>query len=361
MAADVGAGRASPPVMPGVYAFRDARGALLYVGVSRNLARRVRSYFAPGAPPSRKLDRLRRLAVEVCWETAPSVLEALVREARTIAREKPALNRRLKDVGRHAWVRVDLGDPFPRLETTRKLAAGPWRYVGPFPGGRALRTAIDALADALGLRDCPGRLAPDPAARACLRLDLGRCSGPCVARLTPGAYGQQVVRALAALGGGDPAVARAAGARAGRPPAPLPAALVGPLAALRAARLASAVLVVVPAAGGPGHRLLAVAGGRLRCAVTARDPASLPAAFARVVAALVEPADAIVPREALDEIRVVTAWLASPAGRAASIDVGRLGRAAAWRRLEALAAPGPLFAQAGRSTSPSASASSASR
>ena len=55
--------------------------------------------------------------------------------------------------------------------------------------------------------------------------------------------------------------------------------------------------------------------------------------------------DAVVPREALDEIRVVTAWLASPSGRAAAVDVGRLGHAAAWRRVQALAAPGPLFAE----------------
>jgi hypothetical protein len=74
-------------------------------------------------------------------------------------------------------------------------------------------------------------------------------------------------------------------------------------------------------------------------------PAHLRAAFARVAAALTVPADAIVPREALDEIRVVTAWLASPMGRAAAVDVGRLGHATAWRRVQALAAPGPLFAE----------------
>ena len=100
---------------------------------------------------------------------------------------------------------------------------------------------------------------------------------------------------------------------------------------------------MVPAARGTGHRLIAVVRGRVRLAVTASRPEELRPAFGRVSAALAEPADAIVPREVLDKIRVVTAWLASPAGRATAVDVGRLGRAAAWERVRALAVPGPMF------------------
>jgi hypothetical protein len=343
-AADVRAGHGAPPAAPGVYAFRDGGGRLLYVGVSRDLSRRVRSYFAPGVPRGGKRGRIARLAASVGWRTAPSLLEALLLEARTIGRQKPWFNRRLKDVGRHVWVRVDLRDPFPRLEVTRQLAPGPWRYVGPLPGGRVVRHAVDALADALGLRTCPGTLHPDPAARACLRLDLGQCGGPCIARTGRGAYGRLVVRALAALGGVHVDAARAVGARAAPAVAALPPAVASALAALRAARRATRVLVVVPAAGEAGHRLIAIAGGRLRLALSAPSPAELRPAFARVAAALAEPAAAIVPREALDEIRVVTAWLASRTGRAAAVDLDRLGEPAAWERVRALAAPGPLFA-----------------
>ena len=117
-AADVRAGHGTPPSAPGVYAFRDAAGRLLYVGVSRDLARRVRSYFTAGVPRGAKRGRIARLTASVGWRTAPSVLEALVLEARTIACERPWFNRRLKDVGRHVWVRADLRDPFPRLEVT---------------------------------------------------------------------------------------------------------------------------------------------------------------------------------------------------------------------------------------------------
>jgi hypothetical protein len=225
---------------------------------------------------------------------------------------------------------------------------GPWRYLGPFPGGRRLGTALGLVADALGLRTCAGTLRPDPAGRACLRLDLRQCSAPCVARIGPGRYGRQVVRALAALGGVDPEAARASGARGGPAPPTLPGPVTGALRALRAARLAPRVLVVVPDAGGAGHRLLALASGRLVAAVTAGDGDALASAFGQVTAALAQPLPALLPREALDEVRIVTAWLASPEGRAAAIDVGRLGRAAAWTRVTARAAPGPLFSSTAR-------------
>jgi DNA polymerase-3 subunit epsilon len=346
----VAAGIAGPPAVPGVYAFRDAGGGLLYVGSSRDLARRVRSYFAPAHAPSSKVGRIVRLAVRVEWRATGSVLEALVLEARAIARSRPYFNRRLKQPGRHAWVRFDPRDPFPRLAVTRRLDDGPWRHLGPFPGGRGLDVALERLADALGLRTCDGALSPDPNGRACLRLDLGQCSGPCITRCTPGDYGRLVARAIAALGGGDPAIARASGARGSAPPAELPAPVAGALRALRAAKLAPRVLAVVPAVPGPGHRLLAIAGALLRGAVAVTEPARLASAFARATALAAEPVSALVPRAALDEIRVVTGWLASAEGRAATIDL-RAGRAAAWKDVVRRVAPGPLFSSAARPAS----------
>src|SRR6476660_2367972 len=147
---------AGPPPLPGVDAFRDAAGALLYVGSSGDLARRVRSYFAPGHPRAGKTARVARLATRVAWRTRGSVLEARVLEARAIAAERPHFNRRLKDTGRHAYLRIDPRDPFPRIETVRRLDDGPWRHVGPFPGGPRLEAAVARVADALGLRTCAG-------------------------------------------------------------------------------------------------------------------------------------------------------------------------------------------------------------
>jgi hypothetical protein len=344
----VAAGVAAPPALPGVYRLRDAAGGLVYVGSSRNLARRVRSYFAPGHAPASKTGRIVRFTTDVEWVTCRSVVEALVLEARTIRETRPHFNRRLKQTGTHAYVRIDLRDPFPRLETTRVLEDGPLRYLGPFPGGRRLDRAVALLADALRLRTCTDTLRPDPGGRACLRLDLGQCGAPCIARVGRGEYGRQVARAIGALGGVDVETAQASGARAGPEPALLPPAVSGALRALRAARLTARALVVLPDAGEPGHRLLAIAGGRLVEAVSGAGAPGLVRAFGRALEALARPLPVLLPREVLDEVRIVTAWLASPAGRAAAIDAGRVGRAAAWSEVLARAAPGPLFSSGAR-------------
>lgn len=336
----VAAGLIAPPAQPGVYAFRDGGDRLLYVGSSRDLGRRVRSYFAPGWPPASKEGRIARLAARVVWQPCGSHLEALVLEARTIQRERPHFNRRLKQCGAYAYVRFDPRDRFPRLELSRELVPGPWRYLGPFPGGRHLGAALERLADALGLRTCAGELRPDPAARACLRRDLGQCTAPCVGATAPGAYGRALARALGALGESDGRLGAARPANQVRLSGPAG----GALAALRAARRAVQVLVVVAASGTRGHRLLAVSGGRLRAAVSVPDRRDRAAGFARACAALEPPPAALLEREELDEVRLVTAWLAGAEGRAATIDVARLGRAAAWAALAARVTPGPLFA-----------------
>jgi hypothetical protein len=156
-------------------------------------------------------------------------------------------------------------------------------------------------------------------------------------------YGRQLARAVAALGGGDGEVARAMGARA-RPAPRLGGAISSAVAALRSARIARRVLVVLPDARATGHRLLAVLGGRLRAALPAPDGRTLPDAFERALAALRAPLPPLIPRNALDEVRIVTAWLAGAEGRAAGVDVERAGRAGAWAHVVARTVPGPLFA-----------------
>ena len=333
--------RAGPPACPGVYAFRDAAGRLLYVGASGNLARRVQSYFAPRHARHGKEGRITQLATRLEWAPAGSVVEALVHEARLIRRERPYFNRRLKEVGRYVYARVDLRDPFPRFDLTGTLAEGPYRYLGPFASRARLLCALDILADALGLRTCPGTLTPDAQGRACLRLDLRQCSAPCVARTTAGDYGRRVVQAFAALGDANDLVASRR-----RVPAAnlsLPGAVASAARALRSARLAATVLVVLPAAGVPGHRVLAIVAGRLRAAEAAPDGAALATAFQRALRAFAGPVDPVVSRAEIDEVRLLTAWLASPSGRQATIEVTSCSAEEAWRHLCARTAVGPLF------------------
>jgi hypothetical protein len=164
----------------------------------------------------------------------------------------------------------------------------------------------------------------------------------------PGAYGRQLARALAALGCVDADQAGRIGARAAAPVAPLPPPVSAAVAALLRARRALRVVACLPAAGEPGHRLVAVAGGRVRQAVTLRARSALPTTVARLTAALAPAPPLVVPREDLDEVRIVTTWLAGPVGRRSSVDLDRLGRAGVEAWVADRLAPGPLFSSAGQ-------------
>ncbi|NCT90028.1 DEDD exonuclease domain-containing protein [Cellulomonas sp. APG4] len=172
------------PDAPGVYQFRDARGEVLYVGVSTSIRTRVRSYFT-AAEHRRRMNEMVGLAEQVVPIVCGTVLEARVRELRLIAEHAPRYNRRSRSPERMPWVRLTT-EPFPRLTVTRQvrhddLSAGPPAYIGPFPSRAAALQAVDALHATFPLRQCTGRLprVPSPTASACALAGMGRCGAPC--------------------------------------------------------------------------------------------------------------------------------------------------------------------------------------
>ena len=114
------------PERPGVYLMKDARGEVLYVGKAQSLRNRVRSYWQRGAPGG-EVHRIRvaidRVA-DVEYTLTDSVSEALLLEANLIKRFKPRFNVRLKDDKSYPYIKVTLGEDFPRVERTRKLPPG---------------------------------------------------------------------------------------------------------------------------------------------------------------------------------------------------------------------------------------------
>ena len=148
----------SIPNLPGIYRFYDASDRLVYVGKSVNLRDRMRSYFS-GEAPSSKLRRMRLEIVHFDWELTGSELEALLLESRLIKQHQPRFNVLLKGFVALPFVRVDWTDPFPRLEVTREPQRDGKSYYGPFHRREVLDSAVRALSDTLGLRDCevPGR------------------------------------------------------------------------------------------------------------------------------------------------------------------------------------------------------------
>jgi DNA polymerase III subunit epsilon len=187
------------PLAPGVYLFHDRGGRLLYVGKSVCLRQRVRSYFGETAGRYRKLRRLRSRVAAVEWIETGSELEALLLESRLVKERHPPFNALLHRHRHLVFLRLDLSDPFPRLEVTEHLRRDGARYFGPLVLTADAERLSDILSDTLQLRTCdpPGRrvhLFPP-----CLRRDLGLCHAPCALPVDAAAYAAAVRAAAAAF------------------------------------------------------------------------------------------------------------------------------------------------------------------
>lgn len=164
------------PDAPGVYLFRDDAGRVLYVGTSRSLRARVRSYFTASEQRSR-IRQMVRLAASVTPIVCPTPLEANIRELRLIAEHRPPYNRRSRHPERTAWLRLT-DEAFPRLSIVR-APRGDDAAIGPFAGRRAAEAAADALHEAFLLRRCTRRLSATRPSPDCALAGLGRCGAPC--------------------------------------------------------------------------------------------------------------------------------------------------------------------------------------
>lgn len=131
------------PSSPGVYVFRDAQGAPLYIGTSRCIRDRVRSYFTASEPRARMREML-HLAAEVTAVPCASALEAQVREIRLIDEHRPAYNRRSRTPERQQWLALSAG-AHPRLTITGRLAARHRIAIGPYPSRSHALSAAEAL------------------------------------------------------------------------------------------------------------------------------------------------------------------------------------------------------------------------
>ncbi|MBP1684737.1 MAG: hypothetical protein H6Q33_880 [Deltaproteobacteria bacterium] len=196
------------PSVPGIYHFFGADGRLLYIGKAKSLRERVGSYLSNAAGHSNKtLDLIRHIA-DVRVQVTGSELEAALCEADAIRAHKPPYNRLGKHLPRIAFIKLSMGDAYPRLSITDRLSASKARYVGPFRKREQAEEVVGLLTRQFRLRTCAGRLHPDASATPCFQGQIGACSAPCAARVAAEAYREQVDRCLAVLNGdAQPAIA----------------------------------------------------------------------------------------------------------------------------------------------------------
>ena len=210
---------ASFPAAPGVYLFKDAKGRVLYVGKADSLKDRVRSYFGPSLDVRhvRMVERADRLE----FVRTGSVAEAFLLENNLIKQHKPRYNIRLKDDKSYPYVKVTLGEDFPRIIRTRALGDRSARYFGPYANAKSVDQTLDLLQKLFPYRNCKLTIVADaegvghtvprsalPNGRPCILFDIKRCTAPCDARTTKDAYRASVDRSVLFLEGRLDALSR---------------------------------------------------------------------------------------------------------------------------------------------------------
>ena len=196
---------AGVPSAPGIYQFvadlPDAEGVVrrqvLYVGKSRNLRNRVRSYFT-AAETRPRIDEMVRIATAVETTVCRTELEAEVLELRLIAAHSPRYNRRSKFPQRQHWLKITT-DAFPRLSLVKAVSDDDATYFGPFSRRPAAEDAMAALHDAFPIRQCTKRLSVRTPGSACMLGELGKCVAPCELKIGRDVYGDLVDQVREAL------------------------------------------------------------------------------------------------------------------------------------------------------------------
>lgn len=173
------------PQSPGVYLWKDGNGGILYVGKSKSLRDRMRSYFGSARGLNSKTRRLVSQIADFDTIIVNSELEALLLEMTLIKEHRPKYNVLLKDDKSYPFIRVTLQEPWPRISVTRKMIQDGSRYFGPYASAGAVRRMLRELNRLFAFRppfDCGEEkfMRHRRHGRPCMYYDIKRCLGPCV-------------------------------------------------------------------------------------------------------------------------------------------------------------------------------------
>ena len=193
---------ASLPRRPGVYLFRDEAGEILYVGKAKALRDRVRSYFGREAASTPRTARLVRRIRGLETFVTESEAEALLLESNLVKEHRPPFNLQLRDDKTFPYVKVTLGEPFPRVLVTRRLVPDGSRYFGPFTDVGAMRRALRRIMLRFRVRTCHYSLPEQAPDRPCLDFHIDRCRAPCVGFQGEAEYRAMIEEILGILSGG---------------------------------------------------------------------------------------------------------------------------------------------------------------
>lgn len=183
------------PPEPGVYFMRDSSDRIIYIGKSRKLRSRVRSYFRDGYNKSERIATMVKLVTEIEFIVTDTEAEALALEANLIKQHQPYFNVLLKDDKKYPYLCITWSEDYPRIFITRKRQFGKEKdkFYGPYTDAGLLREIVRLCKRIFPQRQRPQPLFKD---RPCLNYDLGRCPGVCQQMISPEEY-RKIVQKIA--------------------------------------------------------------------------------------------------------------------------------------------------------------------
>ena len=182
------------PTSPGVYLMKNADGRVLYVGKADALRNRVRSYFTARGPDDARISRMVTEVVDVEYIVTDTVSEAYLLESNLIKQHRPRFNIRLRDDKSYPFVKITLGEDFPRIVRTRRLVRDGSRYFGPYASASSVDETLKLLRKIFPFRTCnldipEGKRVLE---RPCLLYYINRCQGPCIEAIPKPEYRETI-------------------------------------------------------------------------------------------------------------------------------------------------------------------------
>lgn len=190
------------PERPGVYIMHDEKDAIIYVGKAISLRNRVRSYFRASTVKSPKIEKMVSKVSRFEYIITDSEMEALVLENNLIKEHRPRYNTMLKDDKTYPYIKVTLGEEYPRVLFSRIMKKDKSKYYGPYPSAAAVKDTIELLQKLYKIRNCNRNLPKDTGKeRPCLNYHIKQCDAPCQGYISREGYASSVKNALDFLNG----------------------------------------------------------------------------------------------------------------------------------------------------------------
>lgn len=190
------------PDQPGVYIMHDSRDAIIYIGKAVSLRKRVHQYFQPSHDEGIKKAQMVKQIARFEYIVTDSELEALVLECNLIKEHRPKYNTMLRDDKTYPYIRVTLGEDFPRVLFSCQQKKDKSRYFGPYTSAGAVKDTIELVNKIYQLRTCNRNLPRDTGKdRPCLNYHIHQCTAPCQGYITKEAYRERVDAVVEFLNG----------------------------------------------------------------------------------------------------------------------------------------------------------------